>query len=503
MTLNKSQITVTRLVGLLAILGVIVWMWQQSELGRRPPTISTWVDKLQSRETDDRKYAVQELSNAGADHVAIVAPALIGALKDREVSVRNEAALALGFYVAAALKKQGGVLTDQSRAAASGLIEVIKNDADNSVRASAAFAVVALHRALRDAGINPDQSRADDPIDPKTMARAFNTVLEHDPATRLAILASYQSLGQIGEPAPPVLLAALEDPSSSVRSVALQTLSQFNSGADQAVPVLLKDAELKPPPRGGLQASKGAGPGAALLRAAEGLNPTAAVVPILAKALESQNPDVQKAAVVLLGRVGPDARSTSPALIAATNALIQSKSGEEKAKGPQFSDYASALVQILPAEEAVSVLGQAMGADHRVTRTAAATALGKLGPKGHAAVPILLKALKEAGSLAGGRADSAYTDALLQSLGQIAPLASLPHPMADEVVEALSRFLESPQGFIRITAAKALGDFGPRAAGALPKLRALGEDEKAPAAAREAASSAIEKIQPEKKSGDV
>ena len=144
---------------------------------------------------------------------ALVAPALIGALKDREKSVRSEAVLALGRYLAGALKTRGKALADECRAAASGLIEVITNDGDNSVRASAAFAAaIALSRDARQPASNRTKSRADDPIDPKTIARAFNTVLEHDPATRLAMLGNYKSLGQIGEPAPAVLLAALTDP---------------------------------------------------------------------------------------------------------------------------------------------------------------------------------------------------------------------------------------------------------------------------------------------------
>ncbi len=501
MTLNKSQIAVTRLVVLLVCLGLFVWMWRKSEESRRAPTVSGWVDKIQSGDLDDRKDAIDKLSNAGPDDVALVAPALEGALKDRVVSVRSEAVLALGHYLAAAVKSRGSALADQCRAAAAGLIEVIKDDGDNGVRASAAFAAASLYRAMHDAGIKPDQSRPDDPIDPRTMARAFNLVIEHDPANRLAMLGTYQSLGPIGEPAPPALLAALADPSARVRAVALQTLAHFTSGADQAVPVLLRDADLKAPP-GGPRLAKGATPGSALQAAAENLQPTGAVVPILAKALESPNPVVQRAAVTLLGRVGPDARSTAPALIAATNVLIQAKGGKAKGEGPQFSDYALALAQILPADEAVSVLSKAMGPGHRATRTEAATALGKLGARGQAAVPILLGALKESGSPAGGRAESAYTDALVQSLGQIAPLASLPQPMADQVVEAISRCLESPQGFVRITAARALGDLGQRAALALPLLHALGDDEKAPAAAQEAAAAAIEKIKPEKKSGE-
>lgn len=422
MTLNKLQLTVTRLVVLLAGLGIMLWVWRVSERSRRPPTTSTWVEKLQSGDADDRKYAIQELTRASADDAQSVVPALLEALKDPKSSVRNEAVLALGQFLARALKDRGSVLSEQCRAGATALLEVIKSDGDNSVRASAAFALASLHRALAAPGIKPDRSRADDPLDPRTMARAFNTMLDHDPANRLAMLVPYESLGEIGEPAPPAILAALDDPSPNVRKVALQVLGQFTSGSDQAVPVLLRDAELKEP-MSGIQAAKGSGPGSALARAALGLHPTAAVVPILAKAIESPNPEVRRAAVILLGRVEP---------------------------------------------------------------------------RGQAAVPILLEALKAASNPAGGRADSAYTGDILQSLARIAPGAPLPKPTADLVIEAMSSYLESPQAFLRIAAAKALGEFGPSATGALPKLRALAEDEKATAAAKEAAADAIAKIEPEK-----
>jgi HEAT repeat protein len=495
MPLNKSQIAVTRVLVLIVCLGLIAWMWRQSERSRGAPTVKTWVEKLQSGDSDERKYAIQELSSAGDAEADSVAPALVAALHDRESSVRNEAVLALGRYVGAAVKKRGTGLADQGRAAAAGLLELITSDGDDSVRASAAYSVASLHSALADSGVKPDRSRAEDPIDPKIMAKAFNTFLEGNPANRLAILVPYLSLGPIGEPAPAALLATLDDPSPEVRKAALQVLCQFTTGSDRAVPVLLKEAELKAPPSG-LQVAKGASPGSALHKAADGLHPTAAVVPMLAKALESENPDVRRVAVLLLGRVGPDARSASPTLIAKANDLMHSKAGEASAEGPGFGDYASAIAQILPAAEAVSILSPAIAHEERGIRTAAATALGKLGPNGNAAVPILLKALKTAGTSAGGRGEASYTTALVQSLSRIAPGASLPKPMADEVIEALCPYLETSSASLRNTAAKALGDFGPRAAGALPKLKALAGNEKAAAATRQAAADAIEKIEP-------
>jgi len=111
MTLTKSQITVFRLVVIVACVGLIGWMWWQSERSRQPPTVGTWVEKLQSGDADDRRYAIQELSNFGGEHAEAVAPALIKVLGDRKPSVRNEAALALGRYLADAVKHRGSALT--------------------------------------------------------------------------------------------------------------------------------------------------------------------------------------------------------------------------------------------------------------------------------------------------------------------------------------------------------------------------------------------------------
>jgi HEAT repeat protein len=500
MTLNKSQLTALRIVIVLICLAVVAWVWRQSEKSQRPPTTAAWVENLQSGDANERKLAVQELSGANPDDAQTVVPALIGVLKNSDASARNEAGLALGTYLARAVKERGAALVEESRAAANALIDLIKTDHDTSVRASAAFALGGLHRAMTAAGVKPTPAPGADPLDPKNIARAFNSVLEADTGSRLAILVPYQSLGEIGEPAPAPLLAGLNDPSPDVRKLVLQVLSQFTSGSDEAVPVLLKDAEIKAPPSG-IQAAKGSGPGSALGRAAESLHPTKAVVPILTKAIESQNPDVRRAAVVLLGRVGPDARSASQPLVAATEDLIRSNGAKAKDEGPQFSDYATTIAQVLPAEEAVSVLGQAVGQDHRPLRIAAATALGTLGANGQAAVPVLLKALKAVANPPSGQPESAYVGALIQSLGRIAPFASLPQPTVDEVVGAISGYLESAPNFVEIAAAKALGELGPKAAAALPKLHGLAENAKATPAAKEAAVSAIAQIQPEKKTG--
>ncbi len=312
-------------------------------------------------------------------------------------------------------------------------------------------------------------------------------------------MVAIRRLGPIDEPAPPVILAALDDPSRIVRIEALQAIAEFTTGVDQAVPVLLSDAESAPAEHQ-FQDWPHVYP---LRQAAERLQPTAAVIPLLIKGLESSNPDVREVAVILLKRLGPAARPATRALIIATRSMIQSvKGAPELGEDPFFSDFASALVQIAPADQAISVLSEALDPDHPTVGAHAAWFLGKLGPEGGAAVPILLKALKDAGDPPLGRASEEYAYAILRSLWDIAADAALAKPMTDEVVTVFSRSLDYPQSFIRKTAADALGDLGSQAARVLPRLRALSEDAQAPREVREAAARAVDKIELEIGPGD-
>jgi HEAT repeat protein len=470
-------------------LGVVVQVWTHSAAPERPLTTKALVDQLQSWDRDDRKNAVQELSNARADEVASVTPALIGALKDPEASVRNEAALAVAHYLAAALKFKGASLTEHARGAVAALVVVLERDTDLSVRASAAFAAAQLLVQLRIAGIKPDRLDADDPIDPRTMAKVLRGVLEREPATRLALLLQFEKLGPFDEPAPRVLYSALADPSRIVRIQALQAISQFSSGVDEAVPVLLKEAEtndLHAVPAPEFLA------GQPLRQTAERLHPTPAVVPILVKGLESQNPNVKSMAVVLLRHLGPGAQSAAPALVAAARSIIRSSAGSAESREESFfRELAQTIVQILPAEEAAAILAEALTPGHSATQGIAAWTLGELGPRGSMAVPTLLQALADAEKPLRGMTRDGYAYSVIMSLQRIAPEARLSEPMADQVIEALARSLSFSDKYVRMVAASGLGKFANRASAALPRLRALCESMREPADVRKAASDAI------------
>jgi len=480
-----------RLVAVVLGVGVLAWAWTQAQAPERPTTTKTWVNQLQARDAEERKAAVQELRKAGVEDVAMVNTALIGALGDREASVRNDAALALLHCLVAALKAPGADVTDQARAAAVALMAATEQDGDRSVRASAAFAAANLLRGLKEAGIKPDDSKAHDPIDPRTLANTFDAVLERDPEIRPAVLASYQKLGPIDAPAPAALLAALDDPSRVVRRLALMVLSQFASGLDQAVPVLLKEAAEKDARDHPSEYQAGY----SLRQAAENLHATPAVVPILIKGLESRDADVSDLATVMLGRLGPAARSAAPALVAAAKAIVDSSRGSTQLNPSwRFSDLATTIVRVLPAEEAVATLREAMSPDHSATQFGATRALGELRSRGEIAVPILLEALKDSAKPGSGAVREGYAYGAFASLREIALEAPLSKAMVDAVIEAVSQYLDYPEIFVRAEAANTLGAFAHRASAVLPRLRALQEDLKQPIRVREAALMAIEKI---------
>lgn len=318
-----------RLVGVVLGLGVLALVWRNSDKAEHPPTTKTWIEQLGALDCDDRKQAVEELGGAGAGDLTAVMSALTTALEDGDASVRSEAALAMGRCLAAALEARGSALIERARDGITCLTAVLEHDGDMGVRASAAFASAGLVRAALAAGIKPDPSKNDDPIDPKILAKAFIAAIKRDPATRLTFLVPYEMLGPQDEPAPEVVLAALDDPSQAVRIQALLVLSQFNRGVDAAVPVLLKEAasiDPKSPPSGFRLRPP-------LRQAAERLHPTPGVVPLLVKGLESPNLDVRSMALVLLERLGPDARVAAPGLVTAAKAMIRSTEGSTEPSG--------------------------------------------------------------------------------------------------------------------------------------------------------------------------
>jgi HEAT repeat protein len=308
------------------------------------------------------------------------------------------------------------------------LIDALDRDQDIGVRASAAYGLSAMGSKLVEAGTPADQTAGPDPLKPETLLAAFDAAIKQDPWNRLALVDAIERLGPIPSAAPSGLLQALEDPSSFVRGKAIQALSHFSGGVDPAVPVLLADlhdnTERFPPDYVG---------------AAREIHPSPAVVPILIKALESDDGLVRQAAVILLTRVEPLPRSAAPALIASVKKALSvdertesdqdsdepantktqglsPRSGtrpSQPAAGSISSDLANALAKAAPIEEAVPLLINVSKRKSPSTRRAAAEALGKFGPNAASAIPRLRELLEER--------DMTVRDAAKSALEEIDP----------------------------------------------------------------------------------
>ncbi len=119
----------------------------------------------------------------------------------------------------------------------------------------------------------------------------------------------------------------------------------------------------------------------------------------------------------------------------------------------------------------IAALTEVVRAGLPIRRGYAAYALGEFGPDAAEAVPVLLNLLENNTPPKPTR--NRHSEAsVARSLGQIAPGTA----SADRAVTALMAVLESDWSDSRVLAILALGKFGPKAAVAIPKVRALLND---------------------------
>jgi HEAT repeat protein len=484
---KKLQTNVRTLIVLVAACGAMAWAYHHVNESNRVLTTADWVNRIDSWSVDERKSAVQKLLEAPASESEVVIPGLIRALNDTNASIRLDAALALAHCVAQSTRGDQSALQNHARRVASSLLEVLEHDKDAGVRAAAASALSWIRREVVKAKLPADPSTPSDPLSPDVIVKAFAEEIKREPASRPSMLAAFEQLGPMPMSAPPSIVEALDDPSTVNRGHALKALTLYSSGVDRAVPVLLKDLETNNdrfPPE--------------YLGFARAMRPSPAVVPILIKALESDNGLVREASAALLARIDPAPRAAAPALIAAVRkanaigdrpgadsgagggggpgggALAASSSNRPPPPPPGSvsTDLLRALAKAAPPEDAVPLLIEVLKRKSADARSAAAVGLAEIGPASQAAIPALLATLREANA-AQGRSATGYGTATARALGRIGPEAAPSQASADDVIAALSQTLNVNSDQFGAAAAEALGNFGPRAAAAVPQLRKL------------------------------
>ena len=196
--------------------------------------------------------------------------------------------------------------------------------------------------------------------------------------------AAIEKLGEIGEPAIPALMAALQDKNLQVRRSAVEVLKQIGRPAIPALVKALKDSDAK------------VRSNAAYVLGGIGAEAKTAL-PQLVPLLKDSDAKVRRKAAYALGSMGAEAKTALPQLVP----LLQDSDAKVRtnaasALGSMGAEAKTALPQLVP------LLKES---DANV-RAHAASALGRIGAEPKTGVPQLVRLLKD--SDANVRAHAAY-----------------------------------------------------------------------------------------------
>lgn len=231
---------------------------------------------------------------------------------------------------------------------------------------------------------------------------------------------------------------------------------------------------------------------------------TADALPVVESLLGSRRESVRIHALLVLGKMGPAAKPTIPALLRSLDDAdrhVRSAAAQSVASvGQDDARVCSALMARLDTEDrdlvirplsrfkgqardAVPMLVKIMNGKHpSVVRWNAARTLGKIGPDAAAAIPDLIAALTDA--------DDHVREHSAEALGDIGPLSTA-------AVPNLTAMLTDPITLIRRDAVRSLGNIGEASRPAIPEIEKLLKDREE--VVRDAAKAALRRIDPQRR----
>jgi HEAT repeat protein len=514
---RRFQTSVWTLVALVACCGVILWaarrLWENYDPVRVEARSiqNRAIAALRSRKSADRVGAVHELQRLNGGDLAVAMSSLIRALEDPETEVRVAAAEALGSIGPTAMRSQAissliGALEDPEtevrveaakalgsigptvmrsqsgqegvRNAATALVRRLK-DPQPGVRTAAATSLGSILWPSGPVALNSATDR-------QAVMDALASVLrDRDARVRLTAIKALVSRGSGAGP-PKALLMALDDESAENRATAIGSLWFYGQGLNPWVPALLRVASKDPDPsvQGqifSLWNNKRLSPPAVTVDA----------VPCLIASLQSGDRKVRRLAAQLLGEFRAAANAAIPELLRVLNEPLQpgvvTTSGESGDPDPA-NHAAFALGFIGPgsaeAKRVIEALVEVARNGPRSRRAGAASALGGFGTDAAEAAPVLTQLIEQTVP------DQDWHPVLLaRALAKI----TADTPSARQPIVALVGLLESNEMRVRVPVLRALGEFGPSAAVAIPRIRTLKNDPALPV--REAAAAALARIE--------
>ncbi len=309
----------------------------------------------------------------------------------------------------------------------------------------------------------PQEIMIDNPLYAGRHLNEWIELLESDDEQRLGAARSLGDMGANAKGAVPGLIKSLADRDSLVRSAAAHSLGQIGPGAASAVPAMVTAFK------------RASGFDKGIIGPAIGaIGPLA--VPALIELSQDSNENTRWEAVRAIRIVGPGAGAAEKRL----NELLSDQSIIRV-------EAAFALWKIRPRPALINVFALALADPDEFARSSAADHLAEIGPDAVPAMPGLIRALADtSGSVRGLAA---------RALGKFGPRAKIAvpallrvaaHPgewstlnetvkrIGPEAVPALIHGLDDPEYPAgHVPAAVALGQFGPLAAAAVPRIRAL------------------------------
>jgi len=468
--------------------GRVVWEYRDPELAKARTVEAAAILALRSHASVERLAGVRDLERLHGGGSATSIHPLTALLGDTDPDVRAAAAEALGTIAPQTIRT--GSDGQGIRAAVTALIRLLK-DPQSGARIAAAHALEYITSAACEATVSPAAGLSagggksvasltaaplTTPVDNTAVIAALALALR-DPDTRVrrAAILALAGAGSIGDP-PKALAMALEDESAENRMVAVRSVVGFGRGLSSWLPSLLRIAAH----------DQDRWVRSACLWELRQLQPSAitpTAMQVLIEGLRASDLQVRIAFAELLGRIGPDAAAAVPALLRVLTEPIDQRGpgfGNERGNLDWAAGFAVGQIapKSVPTEQLIATLIDVARSGDRDRQGPAASALGEFGPAAAAAIPVLIRMVIEADpGDAGNRiaqrgVPASREDAAARALGLIAADTRA----APKVVRVLMAALQSDRARARAGAITALEAFGPKAAIAIPAIRALRND---------------------------